>query len=127
MYNSFQLILFCFLLMGCSSKQCTSEDRYNGLMNAISCDYDDHIQNLKEELYVQENKELATFVEYDQSTNYIHNQQRDIDALTTEVCYIEDSNNNVQKKLNKLETQSNVKVLLKKVNDNILEKQDGKE
>jgi len=114
------LVGILFIFQACHKKTCSKEDTYDGLYNALTCDYQKHITTLKKDISNEEVKESQQSIEY-QELLVKHNQQKEefVDAQKN-IQDLEFLISDIKENLNRLDTKQATKPLLKKIRYQII-------
>ena len=126
MLKKISILVVSFLWLGCSSKKCGSND-YDGLFNAILCDYEGMHKGIKEELYTKTLERNKLFHKFQILIALVTKKEEKLTALQEQTLEIENDLsvvNNLLSSVNNNNVNSNtivqLKKRLKKLNRNIL-------
>ncbi len=122
------LVIVPLLWVGCASKKCGPDD-YDGLVNALLCDYDAMYEDRKQELYTKTLKRNRLFYEFQTLIALVTGKKEELEALQKQVSEIESDLDNINTLLAKVDSSkmdsmaiSELKKSLKKINRDILSK-----
>ena len=126
MLKKISILVVSLLWVGCSSKKCGPND-YDGLFNAILCDYEGMNKDRKQELYTKTLEKNKLFHKFQMLIALVTKKEEKLTALQEQISEIENDLsvvNNLLSKVNKNKVNSNtivqLKKRLKKMNRNIL-------
>lgn len=124
-------ITLTLITTGCSNRKCVGPQAHNGLYNALTCDYDANIVELKIELDQKTLERNKLFHEYQRLIAEVTNQTEKLNNLNKEVKLIEDDISSIETLLTNIKnkngkgtllTVAKLKSKLKRLNHDILNK-----
>lgn len=115
-------IIFFTLLLGftaCSKRVCTEKNIYNGLYNALTCDYEEYMKVFENNTSKEELKYFEGIGNYESlKSKVIHKEHRLMEYQShieaTEILIYD-----IEKNLNEIDTKEEIKPLLKGISEHI--------
>jgi len=83
------LSAFALLFEGCAYRECSEDDRYKGLWNAMTCKYDERISKLKSILSEEKAKELKLFNAYQRLIAEVNKRKEEIKEYENSISLID--------------------------------------
>jgi len=122
------LVVVSLLWVGCASKKCGPDD-YDGVVNALLCDYDAMHEERKQELYSKTLERNKLFYKFQSLISIITGKTEELNALQEQILGIENDLSSIDALLAKLDSKrvdsstiTQLKKHLKKMNRDILNK-----
>lgn len=119
------LITSLLLFSGCHKRECLSNDAYNGLYNALTCNYEERINSLSSNISKEELQNRRLFTAYQELIAEVTNKEAQLarykqtiqnsDKLLQEITYA----------LNQIDTKQNTKNLLGKIRHKVIAMRDN--
>jgi len=102
-------------LNACNRKECLSNNAYNGLYNALTCDYEARIASINSNISDTELKNIELFTAYQELIAKVTHQEEELSHYKQSIQNTENLMKKIELKIEKIETQQNTKDLLKKI------------
>ena len=123
------LLTLSILSTGCSTKKCAGPNAHKGLYNALTCNYEESIQELQVDLNSKTIKRNRLFHNYQRLIATTTNKQNKINKLEEEISLIDQDITSFETLFNSVKDSKNsalsilrLKAKLKKLNMDILNK-----
>jgi len=113
-------IILLFLFNGCTNKNCSNVNAYNGLYNALTCDYKTHIVNLKENTSTEEINKEQSADSYQALIDKIAHKENELKIKKKNLQEKENLIVEIEDKLDNIKIKENTKPLLEKIEQHIV-------
>jgi len=115
--KKYLLILTTTLLIfeGCNKRACLSQNSYNGIYNALTCNYQSRIDNLEESISNEELIKAKQFMEYQELLAEVNNREKEIVEYKSNIKIVEKLIEEIEINLNSLDTKDDVQPILYKI------------
>ena len=100
----------------CQKRACPQTESYNGLYNALTCDYQSEIFNLEENLSEYNSKTTALQTGRNKLENEIHSQETQLNYQKEQIKSKELILNEVQKEVTQIDDETKTKEILENLN-----------
>ena len=107
-------LIATLLFVGCSQKECTNSP-YNGIYNALSCNYEERIDSLHNKLTNSELENLQLFTSYQKLNAKVNNKEEEFFHYKNAFIESEKIITEIEIELNNIDNHQNIKTLLKKI------------
>lgn len=112
--TSIFIIIFIFIA-GCNKKVCPSKDVYNGLYNALTCDYEQRISLLSHNASNEELKSLKLFTAYQELMAQVTNREEELSTYKVNIYKADNILSEIETSIEQIDTKQNTKTLLRKI------------
>jgi len=116
------LILTSSILLfnGCNKRECLSKESYNGIYNALTCNYQKQIDKLEESISNEELVKSKQFMEYQELLAESSHREEELNRYKEKIETIENLIAEIKLNLKKLDTNKDTQPLLYKIRHQVI-------
>lgn len=109
------LFISTFFLTACNKKVCLSENPYNGLYNALTCDYEARIDSIDQNTSEEQLKNLELFKAYQELLAKVSNKEKELSAYKQSIKNTEKLIKEIEFEIENMDTKQNTQNILQKI------------
>ena len=113
-------LLLTLLLNGCHQRKCLDKNAYNGIYNALTCDYEGQIEELEGNITQHElkkNEEQKTYLEL---LDEVNQQEKEVEEYKSTIQELDTLINEIDNNLNNINTNQEVESLLHQIKSRVV-------
>jgi len=119
-YFIFTIFLLSTLFSGCHQRKCLDKNAYNGLYNALTCDYEGRIQELESNITQYELKNDNEIKSYHRLLNEVTYKEREVENYNTSIEELDILINDIDNTLDKVTTNQAIEPLLYQIRNRVI-------
>jgi len=116
----FSLFIMLITVTACQKRPCQSKEAYNGVYNAMTCDYKTRIEKLENTLALKEQQQTEEFQAYEKLHAKVNNKEIELQQYEIANDELKKFINEVQDDLAKLKTNPTLTPLLQEIKTQIV-------
>ena len=102
-------------LASCNRKECLSKSAYNGLYNALTCDYQSRINSMRTHTSDEKLKNVELFTAYQELLAKVTHKEEELSKYKQNIQNTDDLIKEIELEIKQMKTKHNTKGLLKKI------------
>jgi len=112
-------------LNACNKKACLSNNAYNGLYNALTCDYEARISSIHSNISDTKLRNIELFTAYQELIAKVTHKEEELSHYKQSIQNTENLMKKIELEIEKMDTQQNTKDLLKKIRYQVISMQEN--
>ena len=119
------LILSLLFLTGCHKRECLTNDAYNGLYNALTCDYESRLITLDNRISEKALNNLQLFTAYQELVAKVSQKEKELVQYQRNIQETDAMLNEIEQNLEKMNTKHEATKLLSKIRYQVIAMRDN--
>jgi len=117
------ILIFMLMFTACANKKCETADAYNGLYNALTCDYEAHIETLNTN--VNKLDTVAQFNAYQELLAKVNHKENELALYKQKIAETDALYDEIEANIEKMDTKLHTKKLLKRIKSQVISMRDN--
>ena len=114
------LLTLVLLLDGCQQRQCLDKDAYNGIYNALTCDYEGRIEELEGNMSQYKSKDDEEQEAYQKLLTQVDQKEKEVENYRTNIQELDTLMNEIDHSLDNIKTNQAIEPLLYEIRNRVI-------